>query len=348
MADSVRHYYEKDSLMTHYFHTGMAEGKWNHMMAQTRIGYTYWQQPEFNVVPKTERVSVLSGAQPDMQVEGHGAVYSSESDRLPEFDVFNQPSYYLELFNKGDQSFKYRLTSKQKWVKFSSAKGSIDDQKRIYVSIDWDQAPVGLNEAVVNVKAGKRSMDVKLSAWNPSEAQKAAISGFVETRGYVSMESSNYSRVNETDAISWLVIPDIGRTLDGMVAQPYRVEEQVAGEGPSIEYELYLRTPGTVKVHAYFSPTLNYPGGEGLHYGISFDDDAPVVINAHADASDNAWYQKVGNSIMVHTSEHSIESAGQHTLKYHMVSPGLVLQKIVVDTGGLKNTYLGPEESFKK
>jgi hypothetical protein len=348
LADSVRYYYEKDSLMTRYFHTEVADGKWNHMMSQTRIGYTYWQQPESNVIPKTESVAVLSGAHPGMLVEGHATVYGPESNRLPEFDAFNQPAYYLELFNKGDEAFKYRLQSKQKWVKFSSAKGLVDDQERIYVSIDWSTAPVGINEALINVKAGRRSMEVKLSAWNPSAAQKSGINGFVETNGYVSMESSNFSKVNETDDIRWLVIPDIGRTLDGVVAQPYMVDEQVAGQGPSIEYELYLRTPGTVKVHAYFSPTLNYPGKEGLHYAMSFNKEVPVVVNAHADESDPVWYQMVGDKIMVHTTEHTIGAAGVHTLKYHMVSPGLVLQKIVVDTGGLKQTYLGPEESYNK
>lgn len=59
------------------------------------------------------------------------------------------------------------------------------------------------------------------------------------------------------------------------------------------------------------------------------------------------WNEAVGRNIKIITSAHSIDGPGEHVLKFWMVDPGLVLQKIVVDAGGLKPSYLGPPESYR-
>ncbi|MEJ2568310.1 MAG: hypothetical protein P8Z50_05490 [candidate division WOR-3 bacterium] len=60
------------------------------------------------------------------------------------------------------------------------------------------------------------------------------------------------------------------------------------------------------------------------------------------------WNQAVMENIKILTSEHSIENPGEHTLKFWMVDPGLVLQKVVVETKEIPSSYLGPPESFYK
>jgi hypothetical protein len=56
-AEKVKELFEKDSQLTNYYHTKMANGKWNHMMSQTHIGYDNWQQPDKNVIPKTRKIA---------------------------------------------------------------------------------------------------------------------------------------------------------------------------------------------------------------------------------------------------------------------------------------------------
>jgi len=60
------------------------------------------------------------------------------------------------------------------------------------------------------------------------------------------------------------------------------------------------------------------------------------------------WEHSVMNNARVAKSNHAINTPGWHTLKIWMVDPGVVVQKIVVDCGGLKASYLGPPESFHR
>jgi hypothetical protein len=111
---------------------------------------------------------------------------------------------------------------------------------------------------------------------------------------------------------------------------------------------------GTVSVFAYVSPTWDFRGGEGLRYAISIDDEPPTIVNIHADGSstgvtdgNQAWQRGVADAIKVLVSEHRLLTPGEHLVTYWMVDPGVVLQKLVVASGDLPDTYLGPPESFR-
>jgi hypothetical protein len=55
-ADKVIQCFQRDSILTQHYHN-INNGKWNHMMDQVRIGYTYWQQPNKNICPQVQYVN---------------------------------------------------------------------------------------------------------------------------------------------------------------------------------------------------------------------------------------------------------------------------------------------------
>ena len=190
------------------------------------------------------------------------------------------------------------------------------------------------------------------------EAKKATIPSsekgnvFFEENGVVSMEASNFSKTNSSNKSSWKVIPDIGRTGSGISLFPVTVSIELSANSPNIEYSFYTYDSGKVKANLYFSPSLNFNSWEeGLQYAVSIDDETPEILSLNKEDKNSIsgiWNTWVSNNAIMKTSEHNMSKPGKHTLKFWSISPGVVLQKLVVDLGGLKPSYLGPPETINK
>ncbi|MCC4924030.1 glycosyl hydrolase 115 family protein [Flavobacterium chungbukense] len=177
------------------------------------------------------------------------------------------------------------------------------------------------------------------------------VQGFVENNGYISIESKSYSKAINSDEVKWILIPNLGKTDSGITIKPSNIQPiQISEQSPRLEYDVHLFNKGKIKVKAYFSPTINFKIGDGLKYGIGFDNEKPQIMNLNIDSSEKAWAESVANNIKILTSIHQIENTGNHVLKIYAIDPALVLQKIVIETkeGKVLESYLGPPESFRK
>jgi hypothetical protein len=115
---------------------------------------------------------------------------------------------------------------------------------------------------------------------------------------------------------------------------------------PHLQYAIYMQDTGTVEIQVYLSPTLNFHNN-GLRYAISIDDEVPKIINMHEGYNDRLWNNWVADNIVIKTSKHVMPKKGKHIVKFWMVDPGILLQKLVIHTGNLQPSYLGPPESAK-
>src|SRR6185312_565457 len=91
--------------------------------------------------------------------------------------------------------------------------------------------------------------------------------------------------------------------------------------------------------------------GRAMRFAVSIDDQAPIIVvgmpKTHA-ASGADWVNNIKDEARTVSAKIQIPSTGYHTLKVWMVDPGITLQKIIIDLGGLKPSYLGPPESYNR
>ena len=348
-SEKARQLYQKDADITDYYHTKLANGKWDKMMAQTHIGYTYWQQPEKNAMPEGKEISLPDGAEMGVSIEGSAKFCTNGdfTDLLPEMDAIAKRPVYIDLFNRGKQSFEYQISTDQPWLKVEPSSGKIEKEQRVWLSADWSKVSVGKHEGLLKItQSGGKEISVKVPVFKPNPAELKGFKGFVESDGVVSIEAEHFSRNIPANNTKWEVIPDLGRTLSGMKIFPVTAKPQVPGKGsPCLEYDFYLFHSGKVDLNLYLSPTLNYFNDGGTELAVSFDDEAPVFLNINKDNQLKTWENWVSNNINRIVSTHQIDKPGKHTLKIWMVDPGVVLQKIVVQTRDKKATYLGEPES---
>ena len=164
---------------------------------------------------------------------------------------------------------------------------------------------------------------------------------FVARNGYVSIEAEHFTRKTDGKQAKWTVIPELGRTLSGITPQPVTAKV----DGMSLEYDMEIPAEATARVILRFSPTLNF-NTTGLRYAISFDGGEEQVININGDyngETGNTWHREhVIDSQTIHALK-----AGKHTLRIRPLDNALVLQKILINLGGMHKSYLGPQETLK-
>jgi len=172
-----------------------------------------------------------------------------------------------------------------------------------------------------------------------AKAQKV----FVESDGYVSIEAENFCKAVNSEKINWQVIPSLGKTKSAITTFPQNVYPK-ENERVYVEYEIEFTSKGEFDLQLLFSPTLNFNGNKGLRYEVSFDNEKPQQVNLNG-----AYKGELGRwqaeHIISSVTKHKIETVGKHTLRFIVKEPGLVLQKILINTGGLKPSYLGAPES---
>jgi hypothetical protein len=324
-----------------------------------------WQEPEGPnsvalpdvLFPAVTRIQLPAGAELGVAIDGSAKWWPGEQTPavLPVFSPYQgQPAQFIDIFDRGQTPFDYQVQPAAAWVRATPSRGRVDQQVRVTIRVDWFRAPKGTSQVPITVSGpGGSAVVVQAPIDNP-DVPRSRLTGFVEANGYVSMLADHFTRTVNSGEVSWQRIPDIGRSGAGMTPSPVTAASQTpGGAGPRLEYAMSLFTTGQVRAWAYLSPRNNILPAGGLKYAISIDDATPQIVNvttatgANDTAMNRQWERNTSDNVNLTSTTHVITAPGVHVLKFWMVDPTVVVQKLVVDTGGMKPSYFGPPESIR-
>lgn len=342
MAERAQALYARDAELTRIYHQDIAGGKWNHMMSQTHIGYTYWQQPEEQVMPEVTEIDLPRKGTLGVSISGDTRSWPGTDSPaiLPIMDSIHRQTRTVELFNKGRRAVRYTAEVDVPWLQLSSTDGKIRNQMEIEVTVNWAEAPDGRSEGHVTIKdkAGKFVARISVPVLN---ASATTFAGAIPDNNVISMDASSPHCMAAEAPFDWEVIPNLGRTGSAILPIPVTAKPQIAGDGPHLTYQFSVFEPGIYEAEIFLSPSLDVTGTDGLDFAVSLNDGAPQSINIEMAPDQPEWNTSVADRAHRRTVTFEIKEVGPHSLTLWMVDPGTVFQKIVISKGEAPQSYLG-------
>ena len=174
----------------------------------------------------------------------------------------------------------------------------------------------------------------------PAQPQASASSA---KKNYVVIEAENFKSKKSVAGAEWKVIPYMGRTKSGVALMPYTVDTKGAELRYEIKADKNLLAKGhDVTVYVITKSSLAFKNKDGHCFTIGFDGGSQQTVNINRDLNEDHPYDKLYPAVASRIIENkvSLTTNGNRTLIIRPQDPGIVFEKILVDFGGWKRTYL--------
>ena len=326
--------------LTDHYNAGLltVSNKWQHIMSPAP-GPWGAQFRQFEMPPLSDYAGKGPAAL-GVALEG------GDQQKLADFSVYTQGKRFIDLYNRGTGTIAWNAVPSQSWVKLSLSNGTFAKEQRVWVTLDWAQVPKeGQLTATVEITSSAGDKQLTIPLFNPASPARASVQGHIESHGYVSIEAEHFKRAQSGNEGEWQVVKGLGRSGDAVTVLPatlpsVETPEAIERKSPMMEYPVYFFSTGEAALTFDCLPTKAVTPKQGVRLAFSLDGEKPAIVTGTGD--------DVITNLRRLSATLNIATPGQHTLKIWMVDPGIVLDKMVLSFVPLKETYLGPTESYCK
>ncbi len=275
-----------------------------------------------------------------MEVFVEGQENLSENAILPQFNIISKKSHFFEIYNKGTQNFNWKASTSNKWIQLSTTKGTIATQERIVVTIDWNKVPskeLLEGEIVISGPSAKRK--IKVSVSNPEQNSSNKWNNlFVEEDGEISINPTDFNKKVEKGNIKFQKNNGLGYSNSALQLGNAKYD---SGENSYVEYEFYASKATKAIINTYMLPLFAKDKSHSTRYAIQIDNENLITLANDVKEYSNEWAANVIRNSAINQTTVQINKEGKHTLRIYAVDPGMIIQKIVIDFGTRKKSYIG-------
>ena len=363
-VDEVERCMEQDRKAVEMYHQ-MDQGRWYGMGMSQHIGFTHWNEDEcrnpvvMRVIPLKKR-SILVAADGTAQ-HAEGSPWLDNTMKLKDFLNPDCTRASVTLYSRSDLKAEYKVLKKPGWLSVEPMEGWLDgvSQKKVRLNLTLikQRLPETNQDTIqdsleIATPEGKCEITVPVYTGNLQDKKNV----FVDTMGYLSIEAAHY--VNSVPGnykdrqVKFENLQGYGKTNSAMKAFPSDACTVPGQDAPYLEYQFVLEESGTYEAEFYMQPSNPVPRENQLLYAVRINEEMTETVNAvekDYQVGDQAekWAEGVLSQIRRQTVSIKCR-AGFNTLRVYHVTPGFVLEKIVIYPMGEKpeESYLGPAETY--
>lgn len=363
-GDEVERCMEQDRKAVEMYHQ-MDQGRWYGMGMSQHIGFTHWNEDEcrnpvvMRVIPLKKR-SILVAADGTAQ-HAEGSPWLDNTMKLKDFLNPDCTRASVTLYSRSDLKAEYKVLKKPGWLSVEPMEGWLDgvSQKKVRLNLTLikQRLPETNQDTIqdsleIATPEGKCEITVPVYTGNLQDKKNV----FVDTMGYLSIEAAHY--VNSVPGnykdrqVKFENLQGYGKTNSAMKAFPSDACTVPGQDAPYLEYQFVLEESGTYEAEFYIQPSNPVTRENQLLYAVRINEEMTETVNAvekDYQVGDQAekWAEGVLSQIRRQTVSIKCR-AGFNTLRVYHVTPGFVLEKIVIYPMGEKpeESYLGPAETY--
>lgn len=329
------------------------DGKWAGMELAPHIGFTKWNEDDSRypvlcqVTPMDKPCMKVSRADGEaVATKNYGAPAVIP---VPDFLYAGVDAVTLEIANGGAESFRFEITGDMPvWLRAEPSGGVVTGQTQVVLRCDREKLPRDAEQRTLYVSDGNTRVALEISG-RAVTLEDCPLRTFAQREGAIVMLAEHYSAARGTDAGAFRRIADYGKFGSGMKVFPPTAEFAEDQEKPSLTYSFVIDEAGEYPVTLLTAP--NNPVRMGRSVEVLLESGTrrqllellPASFRA-GENSDSRWTSGVLDQ--VHTAQTTFHfEAGLQTLTVGAMSPGVVLEKIIIGAPKYAS-YLGPEETF--